>query len=58
MASDREELRTRATRFREKAAELRDHIKRSPALKQDFLKLAQEYENLADQLEGIARDRH
>lgn len=56
MAADREALPARVTRYREKAAELRERIKRSPALKQDFLKLAQEYEDMADQLEAIAND--
>ena len=57
MATDPVERRARAARFREKAAELRKHIERSPAIKQDFERLAREYESMADQLDGIFGDR-
>jgi hypothetical protein len=56
MSFDRKTLRARAARYREKAAELRGHIERSPGLKHDFAKLAAEYEHMADQLDATARD--
>ena len=55
--TDPDTLHARAIQYREKAAELREYMRRSPALQPDFLKQAKEYENMADQLDNIVRDR-
>jgi len=56
MSLDRSAVQSRAAQFREKAAELRRLVERSPGLKHDFAKLAAEYERMASQLEGAAKE--
>jgi hypothetical protein len=63
MVSDPEWLRARAARYREKAVELRERagLPEAAIVSADLLKLAQEYEDMARQLDGIGhhfpRDR-
>jgi len=57
MVSDPEALRERAIRYRKKAAELRERAERArPGIVEDFLRMATDYDEMADQLEAIARD--
>jgi hypothetical protein len=57
MVSDPKVLRERAIRYRTKAAELRARAKHLGSTSgEEFLDMARDYDEMADQLEAIAGD--
>jgi hypothetical protein len=56
MVSDPQALREKAARYRETAAELRERAERPSSVSRNFLLLAQEYEDMASQLDHLAND--